>query len=75
MLCGGKRNGSIVEPTVLTGTSPTCGSTTAEIFGPVVTLEAYETFDEALRSINSSDYGLQAEPVHPRLWIDSDSVR
>ena len=32
----------------------------AEIFGPVVTLEAYETFDEALTLINSSDYGLQA---------------
>jgi acyl-CoA reductase-like NAD-dependent aldehyde dehydrogenase len=32
----------------------------AEVFGPVVTVEPYETFDEALRSINHSDYGLQA---------------
>lgn len=60
LLCGGKRNGSIVEPTVLTGTSPHMRVNCAEIFGPVVTLEAYETFDEALTLINSSDYGLQA---------------
>jgi acyl-CoA reductase-like NAD-dependent aldehyde dehydrogenase len=32
----------------------------AEIFGPVVTVEPYETFDEALTLINSSKYGLQA---------------
>ncbi len=60
LLCGGKRNGSIVEPTVLTGTSPHMRVNCAEIFGPVVTLEPYETFDEALTLINSSEYGLQA---------------
>ncbi len=32
----------------------------AEIFGPVVTVEPYETFDEALSLINSSQYRLQA---------------
>jgi glyceraldehyde-3-phosphate dehydrogenase (NADP+) len=31
-----------------------------EIFGPVVTVEPYGEFDEALRRINSSPYGLQA---------------
>jgi glyceraldehyde-3-phosphate dehydrogenase (NADP+) len=31
-----------------------------EIFGPVVTVEPYGTFNEALRRINNSNYGLQA---------------
>jgi acyl-CoA reductase-like NAD-dependent aldehyde dehydrogenase len=60
LLCGGKRNGSIVEPAVLTGTVPNMRVNCAEIFGPVVTVEPYETFEEALTSINHSDYGLQA---------------
>jgi aldehyde dehydrogenase (NAD+) len=60
LLCGGKRHGAMVEPTVLTDTSPTMRVNCAEIFGPVVTLESYETFDEALRSVNHSNSGLQA---------------
>jgi acyl-CoA reductase-like NAD-dependent aldehyde dehydrogenase len=31
-----------------------------EIFGPVVTIEPYKNFDEALRRINNSNFGLQA---------------
>jgi acyl-CoA reductase-like NAD-dependent aldehyde dehydrogenase len=31
-----------------------------EIFAPVVTIEGYDNFDEALRQINNSPYGLQA---------------
>ncbi len=60
VLCGGKRRGSMVEPTVLTGTSPMMRVNNSEVFGPVVTLEPYETFDEAVRSVNRSNYGLQA---------------
>ena len=60
LLCGGKRKGSMVEPTVLTDTTPNMRVNNAEIFGPVVTVEPYETFDEAVRMINASPYGLQA---------------
>jgi acyl-CoA reductase-like NAD-dependent aldehyde dehydrogenase len=60
VLVGGKRKGAMVEPTVLTGTSPHMRVNCAEVFGPVVTVERYETFDEALTTINHSDYGLQA---------------
>ncbi|MGA2370572.1 MAG: aldehyde dehydrogenase family protein [Candidatus Korobacteraceae bacterium] len=60
LLCGGKRKGALVEPTVLTDTSPNMRVNCAEIFGPVVTVESYETFDEALSTINNSVYGLQA---------------
>lgn len=60
LLCGGKRNVAMVEPAVLTGTTPLMRVNCAEIFGPVVTVEPYENFEEALSSINHSDYGLQA---------------
>ncbi len=60
ILCGGKRNGSVVEPTVLTGTSPEMRVNCAEIFAPVVTVEPYETFHEALRLVNETVFGLQA---------------
>ncbi len=60
VLIGGKRKGSMVEPTVLTDTSPHMRVNCAEIFGPVVTVMRYETFEEALGIINQSDYGLQA---------------
>jgi acyl-CoA reductase-like NAD-dependent aldehyde dehydrogenase len=60
LLCGGKRKGALVEPTVLTDTTPNMRVNSAEIFGPVVTVESYETFDEAIGIINNSVYGLQA---------------
>jgi len=60
LLCGGGRKGPIVNPTVLTSTSPQMKVNCGEIFGPVVTLEPYENFEEALRRVNDSSYGLQA---------------
>ena len=54
------RDGSIVDPAVLTGTKPEMKVNALEIFGPVVTVEPYQHFDEALRRINNSNYGLQA---------------
>jgi len=60
LLCGGRRKGSVVEPAVLTGTSPSMRVNCAEIFGPVVTVEPYDEFREAVRQINDSPYGLQA---------------
>ena len=60
LLCGGKRNGSFVEPAVLTGTKPEQLVNCEEIFGPVVSVEPYDDFEEALRRVNHSRYGLQA---------------
>jgi acyl-CoA reductase-like NAD-dependent aldehyde dehydrogenase len=62
LLCGGKRimNGRGIEPTVLTNTSPQQRVNCEEIFGPVVTVEPYGTFDEVLQRVNDSRYGLQA---------------
>jgi acyl-CoA reductase-like NAD-dependent aldehyde dehydrogenase len=60
LLCGGKRHGSVMEPTVLTGTRPDMKVNCQEIFAPVVTVEAYDDFAQALKKINESPYGLQA---------------
>jgi len=60
LLCGGGRDGSMVNPTVLTGTKAEMKVNCQEIFGPVVTVEPYKNFDEALRRMNNSNFGLQA---------------
>ena len=60
LLCGGKRSGSLVEPTVLTATRPEMRVNCLEVFAPVVTVEPYDDFADAVRRVNDSSYGLQA---------------
>jgi acyl-CoA reductase-like NAD-dependent aldehyde dehydrogenase len=60
LLCGGRRQGSLMEATVLTGTKPAMRVNCLEIFAPVVTVEPYDEFDDALRRVNDSPFGLQA---------------
>lgn len=57
---GGKRTGSFLEPTVLTHTRPDMKVSCQEVFAPVVTVEPYDDFDDAIRRINDSPFGLQA---------------
>lgn len=59
-LCGGHRKGAFVEPTVLTHTKPEMKVSNQEVFGPVVIIEPYNTFEEAVERVNDSKYGLQA---------------
>src|ERR1700732_5188100 len=60
LLCGGQRRGPVLDPTVLTGTRPEMKVNCQEIFAPVVTVEPYDDFNQALKQINNSPYGLQA---------------
>lgn len=60
LLCGGQRTGSLLEPTVLTGTRSDMKVNCQEVFAPVVTVEPYDDFDKAIRQVNNSAYGLQA---------------
>lgn len=60
VLLGGARQGSVVEAAVLTDVAPTMKLSCEEVFGPVVTITPYRSFEEALRLVNDSPYGLQA---------------
>lgn len=60
LLCGGKKDGSYFEPTVLTNTASEMKVCGLEVFGPVVIIEKYSDFQDALEHINDSRYGLQA---------------
>lgn len=68
LLCGGKRvaipgrcaDGYFIEPTVITGLGPQTETNQEEIFGPVVTLQAFDTDAEAIALANATRYGLAA---------------
>jgi acyl-CoA reductase-like NAD-dependent aldehyde dehydrogenase len=60
VLCGGNRQGSLMEATVLTATRPEMHVNCLEVFAPVVTVEPYDDFAAAVRRVNDSNYGLQA---------------
>lgn len=60
LLAGGKHKGSVVEPVILTGTKPGMKVLDEEVFGPVMVIERFDDFDEALVEVNRSRYGLQA---------------
>lgn len=58
-LCGGPRIGAVVQPTVLTNTKKGMKVEDEEVFGPVLTVNTYSTFEEAIRRAGDSKYGLQ----------------
>jgi glyceraldehyde-3-phosphate dehydrogenase (NADP+) len=59
-LCGAQREGRFYHPTVLENVAPSMKVHGCEIFGPVVNLYPYRDFDDALRMVNDSPFGLQA---------------
>ncbi len=60
VLAGGNKKDTYFEPTLLTATHNDMKVCSLEVFGPVVTLEKYQSFSQALEYINDSRYGLQA---------------
>jgi aldehyde dehydrogenase (NAD+) len=65
LLTGGKRltegpyaNGTFFAPTVFGSVTPTMRIAREEVFGPVVSLIEFHTFEEAIEIANSIDYGL-----------------
>jgi acyl-CoA reductase-like NAD-dependent aldehyde dehydrogenase len=60
ILAGGKRNRSMLEPTVITNVVPSMKVSCQEVFAPIVTLTPFSDFKEVLHFINDSQYGLQA---------------
>ena len=66
ILCGGERivlegelkNGWYIAPTVIEGLGPQCRTNQEEIFGPVVTIQPFDSDADAVAMANSTPYGL-----------------
>lgn len=60
VVTGGKRDGTYYEPTVVVNTKPEMKVNCMEVFAPIVTITPYSQFEEAVKGVNDSDFGLQA---------------
>jgi acyl-CoA reductase-like NAD-dependent aldehyde dehydrogenase len=60
VLIGGKREDPIYHPTVLAKVPRTAKVCRDEVFAPVIVVDSYTAFEEAIEISNDSDYGLQA---------------
>lgn len=60
LLAGGEREGRMVAPVVLENVDDMMEVMCNEVFGPVVSLLPFDRFDEAIRAVNNSAFGLQA---------------
>lgn len=52
--------GYFLNPTIITGLTPSCRVMTEEIFGPVVTVTPFDTEEEVIAYANGTNYGLSA---------------
>jgi len=60
LLCGGERQGNMLQATLLENVNPALPLCAEEAFGPVAVLEPFNDFDDVLNRINASRFGLQA---------------
>jgi acyl-CoA reductase-like NAD-dependent aldehyde dehydrogenase len=72
ILAGGDLDGELLRPTVLTDVPADVKVACEEVFGPLCTVTAYDTLDEAIALANGTRYGLQAgiftRDVKGALW-------
>ena len=60
LLAGGRREGTLVQPTVVAAVAPDAPVIADETFGPVIAIRTFERPDEAIAEINAGPFGLQA---------------
>ncbi len=60
LLCGGNREGNMLEATLLENVSSDQDVVCQEAFGPVAVLSKFSKFNDALKEVNNSTFGLQA---------------
>jgi acyl-CoA reductase-like NAD-dependent aldehyde dehydrogenase len=60
LLCGGKRDGAMLEATLLENVPHEAKIVTEEAFGPVAVLSSFTDFGAAMEEVNNSKFGLQA---------------
>ncbi|KAI9656600.1 MAG: hypothetical protein M1821_004807 [Bathelium mastoideum] len=54
------KDGYFVKPTLFTNVKPSMRIAKEEMFGPIQTVTSFSSYDEAIRIVNDSDYGLTA---------------
>nr|WP_136250658.1 aldehyde dehydrogenase family protein [Ningiella ruwaisensis] len=59
-LCGGKRDGAMLTACILENVPKNCEVNAEEAFGPVSVISKFSDYDEALKRVNDSQFGLQA---------------
>ena len=67
ILTGGELENGLVRPTVIANAAPELKVSCEEVFGPVVTVNPYDSLDEAIALANGTRYGLQAGIFTSRL--------
>lgn len=60
LLCGGSREGAMLDATLLEEVPSDQDVCTQEAFGPVAVLSKFTDFDAAIAEVNDSQFGLQA---------------
>lgn len=60
LLCGGKRRGTLFEPTLVEDVGPDEPLRNEEAFGPIAIIDSFDDFGAALQAVNKSRFGLQA---------------
>jgi acyl-CoA reductase-like NAD-dependent aldehyde dehydrogenase len=60
LLCGGNREGAMLEATLLEGVNRDAKAYREEAFGPLAILSKFSDFNAALDEVNDSKFGLQA---------------
>lgn len=60
LLCGGQREGNMLQAALLENVPKDAAINTEEAFGPVSIISAFSDFDQALKEVNNSQFGLQA---------------
>ena len=60
LLCGGDREGTMLQATLLENVDTSQAVCAEEAFGPVAVLAPFDDFDAVIKEINNSRFGLQA---------------
>ena len=60
LVCGGERDGALMQPTLLDGATPDMRVCREELFGPAVSVMSVSSIDEAIRLANDTEFGLSA---------------
>ena len=75
VLHGGKRNGALLEPTVINQVPRTCKMVVQESFGPLAPIITIKSLDDAIQLTNSTSFGLSSAIVTTHMPSILQAVR